>query len=69
MIHYDKTDTSGRCFGATPFGCDVMEEEHEKCGTYACPFYKPDGCQDWVRQEKGGKIYMIPPEETIKVKP
>lgn len=69
MIQYSKTDASGRCYGKTPFGCDVMEEEHEKCGTFACPFYKPDGCQDWVRLDRGDVICLFSPDETERVRP
>lgn len=34
-----------------------------KCGTKKCPFYKPQGCSDWVRLEEGDEVYVIPPEE------
>ena len=55
------------CFGLQSFGlekgCKVMKAKHPKCGTYKCPFYKPDGFEDWVRFEDKQGVNLIPPEE------
>lgn len=47
--------------------CDVMEinVEKENCN-YTCPFYKPIGCDDWIKRERGNEIWLIPPEEYIE---
>jgi len=70
MLIRKVTDADGECFALTPqydFGnrCKAMAEgkESDKCGTYECPFYKPYGCEDWVRIEKDGEIIMYTPEE------
>jgi len=28
-----------------------------------CPFYKPKGCEDWIRVERDGQVWLVPPEE------
>lgn len=44
-------------------GCKLLRQDHEKCGTYKCPFYKPQGCKDWVRVEDGQGVSLVPAEE------
>lgn len=46
-------------------GCKVLIHTEEECCTYKCPFYKPDGCKDWVRIEDRTGINLIPPEEAF----
>lgn len=43
--------------------CSALTEPHEKCGYYRCPFYKPQGCGDWIRIEDEDGYSLIPPEE------
>ena len=54
------------CFGLrTPHGkktCSVKKDTTPDCGV-ACPFYKPDACEDWIRVEDRDGINLIPPEE------
>ena len=42
--------------------CEVLTRESPDCN-YRCPFYKPEGCGDWIRVEHGRDIYVVPPEE------
>ena len=56
------TNIKEKCFARLHEGCSVLCELEPECST-ACPFYKPAGCEDWVRREKGGQIWLIPPEE------
>ena len=44
--------------------CSVLIKENPSCD-YTCPFYKPEGCRDWVRTEQNGCITLVPPEEYI----
>lgn len=44
-------------------GCKALKYRLETCGTTDCPFYKPEGCKDWIRTEsENGKIRFEPPE-------
>lgn len=43
--------------------CAVLRKADENCGSYKCPFYKPQGCEEWIRIEDGDGINLIPPEE------
>ena len=53
------------CFAETAdkSGCMVLSEKNEKCGTCECPFFKPKGCSDWIRTQRGSRISIMPPEE------
>lgn len=55
------TNVKERCFAEIQGGCSVLQGEI-KCGVQ-CKFYKPKGCEDWVRREKDDEIWLIPPEE------
>jgi len=47
------------CFAKLEIGCLITTAWAEcKCG-----FYKPIGCEDWIRREINGEIWLIPPEE------
>lgn len=62
----DLTMTTEPCFALTYDGdCRVLIMPHRNCCTYKCPFYKPDGCKDWVRIEDRQGINLIPPEEAF----
>lgn len=43
--------------------CSALTTVDKNCGSYRCPFYKPDGCKDWVRIEDEDGCSLIPPEE------
>ena len=55
-------DLDERCFAELKSGCGVLSRNDYKCSPQ-CPFYKPRGCEDWVRIVKGEEIWLIPPEE------
>lgn len=51
------------CFARTRMGyCRVLIIPARECG-YKCKFYKPEGCQDWVRVEDWEGLNLVPPEE------
>lgn len=42
-------------------GCKCRTSE---CvGRENCPFYKPESCEDWIRVEIKGEVWLVPPEE------
>ena len=50
-----------KCFGDLNGGCKALTSD---CiGRDNCPFYKPEGCEDWVRVEIKGEVWLVPPEE------
>ena len=51
-----------KCFGELADGCTVVKDEYIECG-HQCPFYKPIGCEDWIRKEIEGEAWIVPPEE------
>lgn len=53
-----------KCFAESYKGlCRILITKNDVCGTSKCPFYKPDGCKDWVRVEDNRGIFIIPIEE------
>jgi hypothetical protein len=54
------TDQVIPCFGKRPTGCSAIKRK--KCPRW-CDFYKPAGCKDWIRVERGDEVWLIPPEE------
>lgn len=60
---YDESD--GRCCAslAGDTGCLILSASQPGCGTYACPFYKPEGCADWVRRDLEKGVSLVPPDE------
>lgn len=60
-----KDESDGKCFANMRDGCAVMGSKAPMtgCNSYRCPFYKPSGCEDWMRIEKSASISLIPPEE------
>lgn len=63
----------GDCWAKLRGACSAMRKLEDKvCGTHECPYYKPKGCEDWIRVEDKQGINLIPPEEYYearKVKP
>ena len=55
--------TKEPCFALEMHMCAILTEKDRHCGTWKCPFYKPSGCEDWIRIEDGYGINLIPPEE------
>lgn len=45
--------------------CRALSAIGEGCGSYRCPFYKPEGCKDWIRIEDETGVHIIPPENTV----
>ena len=54
-------DCKEPCFAHSIAGCRVLTVECT--GSKGCPFYKPVGCEDWIRSERKDGIWLIPPEE------
>lgn len=50
-----------KCFAMYGGECFALST-HSTCNS-RCPFYKPVGCEDWIRREIGEEIWLIPPEE------
>ena len=50
-----------KCFALTDAGCKILTTKCE--GKERCKWYKPKGCEDWVRSERGDEVWLIPPEE------
>ena len=55
------------CFASIGYGessgCRVLSKMFDGCGTYRCPFYKPEGCRDWIRIDDRMGVNLIPPED------
>lgn len=53
-----------KCFAESYQGvCRILTIQNDTCRTHKCPFYKPDGCKEWVRIEDNRGVNLIPPEE------
>lgn len=55
----DITDRRQKCFAYVGDGCTVLTT----CRCKDCKFYKPIDCEDWIRIEQDGRVYIMPPEE------
>lgn len=51
-----------KCFAELPRACSALSVTEPHCD-YRCAFYKPAGCEDWIRRETESGSYLIPPEE------
>ena len=58
------TNLDERCFAKIGDGC-AIKNGVINCSP-KCPFYKPRGCEDWVRRETKYEILLIPPEDYEK---
>lgn len=62
----DITNSKEKCFAYRKTDkkvkCSALRGLQPNCSN-KCRFYKPSGCEDWVRREIGEKIWLIPPEE------
>lgn len=60
-------EVTGPCFATIGYkeksGCRLLIRSHKGCGSYKCPFYKPQGCKDWVRIDDRMGVNLIPPED------
>ena len=55
------TNCKEPCFAKLEAGCKVITGD---CvGKDNCVFYKPTDCKDWIRKEKKGEVWLMPPEE------
>lgn len=52
-------DRRHKCFAYVGGGCTVLI--HTNC--VDCKFYKPEGCDDWIKIEEDGRVYIMSPEE------
>ena len=61
-------ESDGKCFAKVGNGCAIYGEKcSNKCGTYLCKWYKPDGCKDWVRLDGRYSVKLYPPEDLEKI--
>lgn len=49
------------CFAQLATGCKVLT--CDCAGKAECPFYKPVGCEDWIKVEHNGEAWILTPEE------
>lgn len=64
MIKREYSDTDGACFAQSVFDeCKIMDSYDDNCNTYNCPFYKPEGCKDWIKIETEDGVCLYAPEE------
>ena len=64
------TETDGPCFAIIAGKeCGILLDRSKDCGTYACEFYKPSGCKDWIRLEEADGILFVSPEEYRRLWP
>ena len=54
QLSYDE-----KCYAKIQGQCVVLTETN--CTN--CPFYKPVGCEDWVKVNEHGTTYLLDPEE------
>lgn len=59
----DITETNEKCFALWYDTCSILTDKTKEDCITQCPFYKPKGCEDWVRREVKERIWLIPPEE------
>lgn len=59
-------DCEEKCFARLNDGCAILKEMPEACNE-KCPFYKPRDCEDWVRLEHNGEIWLMPREDYYEV--
>ena len=63
-------ETDGPCFALIAGKeCGLLIERSKECGTYACSFYKPCECKDWIRVNEPDGILFVSPEEYRKLWP
>lgn len=55
------TEAKEPCFAQLKMGCKILTTDCE--GKAECPFYKPKGCEDWIRIEHNGQVWVVTPEE------
>ncbi len=55
--------THDKCYAEAHGECRALITKHKYCRSYKCPFYKPEGCKDWIRIDDKTGSNLIPPEE------
>ena len=58
----DITNQEQKCYAKILGQCTVLIRTD--CNN--CPFYKPEDCEDWLRIEKNGRVFLMDPEEYEK---
>ena len=54
-----KLEQNEKCFAAILNTCTVLIRKN----CQGCRFYKPVGCEDWVRLKVNGVDYLMDPDE------
>ncbi len=66
-IDMDNMKDKHKCFAfrniAGIITCEALRYIVPECGTPQCPFYKPVGCDDWIRIDDEDGHNLIPPED------
>jgi len=60
-----KYETDGKCCHLSVKRCTALSERYLRCGSYLCPFYKPEGCGDWIRIDRDASVEMYEPGERV----
>ena len=60
----DITERKEKCFALIQRRCTILQAT--ECDN--CKFYKPKGCEDWVRIDKSDRILLAEPEEYFMLK-
>lgn len=58
----DVSEIKETCFAKIFYQCTLLT----KTDCNNCNFYKPKGCEDWVRLERDGRTVLLAPEEYEK---
>ena len=64
----DLRQTTEKCFAARDGACGIKLFASGICNSCRCPFYKPQGCKDWIRVEESSNITIVPPEEYFETR-
>ena len=68
MIRREYGDRDGRCCSRLISGCAILlAYDEDSCGSYLCPFYKPEQCRDWIRKDTRQAVWLYAPEEVKHV--
>ena len=57
-------DCTEKCYAKVFGQCTVLKDMYTDCD--GCRFYKPEGCEDWVKVKASDGVYLYTPEEYEK---
>ena len=59
----DITNIKDKCFADSLGECRVLSSTISLECNASCPFYKPKGCEQWIRINTKSRAWIMPPEE------